>query len=206
MKRRDQRQLDEYRDGVLSGRERERINADPELREQLNLDMGLGALVKETWTEGPPAPKPENLISVLRPAMAQIDAEIAAASPWARMREWWSEALTPAPVAALVGVAALLMLAVLPDGAGDVSPELLRTNVAAVQNVQQAMDQYANTEVRTIASVVEGLTASADDGPSVYDLGQGKDPLMLFESDDATVIWVLPDGSISQGTNGGGWV
>lgn len=208
MKRRDEKQLDDYRDGVLPERERKRIEADPELSEQLNLNMGLGALVKDAWTEGPPAPAPEVLFSALRPAMARIDAEIEAASPWNRLREQVSEWFTPGPVAAMVGAAALLMLAVLPAGNSDIPPEAL---------IGQAMAEYQPPPNRLISEVLHeldvqtvsttsGYTSGTDKGSSVYDLGQGRDPLMLFESDDATVIWVIPDDSVSLRANRGGWV
>ena len=38
-----------------------------------------------------------------------------------------------------------------------------------------------------------------------YDLAQGETPLMLFESEEATVIWVLPSDGLSGGIDAGGW-
>ena len=84
MRRRAERRIEAYHDGGLSRSGRERVERllrrDLAGGRHLQKTAALGEMIREAWTEGPSAPMPEHLIGALRPAMARVDAERAAAT------------------------------------------------------------------------------------------------------------------------------
>ena len=207
MNRRTEKKLNALHDGALSERERQRmharVHAEPELRRYLDETRALGSIVREAWSEGPRAPAPEYVISALRPAMARIDAERAAASPWARTREILSDWLRPAPIAAaLIGTTALVLIAVLPTPRNPVLRDSLTTNFSGARSM-------ATVEPNPLIEPVSQSGSALHAPGAIYDIASEGTPLMFFESEDATVIWVIPDDSLSRHTKPGfsrdGW-
>lgn len=175
-RRRRERQLEAYRDGELSHRARERVerrlDSDPEAARHTQRMEALGAAIREAWSEGPSAPSPEFLVGALRPQMVRVDEELAARSPWRRLRERLGEVLRPAPVTALAGTVVAAFLLVL------LGPPVLEEGSVLPPGA-----------IPTIASPA-----------AIYDLNQEEDPLLVYEIEDGiTVIWVLED---DQGISG----
>jgi len=97
MKDRRQRTLEAYSDGRLSPRKRTRVQQwlvdDEESRRYVKRTSVLGSMVRESWSDGPPAPSADRLIAAIRPAMRQIDRVRAERSSWEtlrlRLRVWF---------------------------------------------------------------------------------------------------------------------
>ena len=74
-----EKRVSAYLDGALAEARRDRLEReleqDPELRKQLDRSRALAQLVREAWTEGPPAPAPDVLLAALRPQLAAISRE-----------------------------------------------------------------------------------------------------------------------------------
>ena len=193
-RRRLEKQVGAYRDGALSEREagelRRRLETDPDVRLELAQYETLGRLTREAWREGPRSPSPELLIAALRPGMARIDAELKD-SRVTRWRGW----LTPAPLVALGTAAALLALAV-------VQPETVRSS--AERAVPSLSAQVPS--MPPAADPISARTDSARDIP-VYDLAQGDSPLMLFEDEGTTFIWLIEPEKLGDDLSAlpGGW-
>lgn len=191
-RRRLEKQIGAYRDGALSERQaealRRRLDTDPDVRLELARHEMLGRLTREAWREGPRSPSPELLIAVLRPGMARIDAELK--DSWVlRWRGW----LTPAPLVALGTAAALLALAI-------VQPEAVRPSAEpAVPSLT------AQTEAPGIPQAPTRSEAARD--IPVYDLAQGDSPLMLFEDEGTTFIWLIEPEKLGDDLSAlpGGW-
>jgi len=181
--RRSSRWLDAYRDGELSPRQgkriAQRVASDPESALHVERTSALGAAVRDAWREGPPAPTPEFLISVLRPEMKRVDAERAGSGRLGAWLDPLRRLVRPVPVGALAAACAVLLLLVLP---GDVGQGL---------------------------SPVPPLTAASDapgEDTPIYDLAQGEQPLMILKGEDgSTVIWILDDGESLSGLVADGW-
>jgi anti-sigma factor RsiW len=181
-RRRLEKQVEAYRDGALPASQVERLRrqleTDAEARVALARHEALGRLTREAWRDGPTAPAPEHLISMLRPAMARIDAEL----DDVRLRRWrgW---LTPFPVAALgAAAAAILAFAILDPGTPLPSDPSQRQAAAPVH------------EAAPSSPPVEAVAVAQPEPQGeipVYDLAQGDSPLMLFEDGGTTFIWLI---------------
>jgi len=200
-RRRLEKQIAAYRDGALAGPEaeamRRQLASDPEARLELARHEALGRLTREAWREGPPAPSPDLLIAALRPAMSRVDAELAE-SRSARWRGWFA----PVPIAALgaVAAAALAVAVLRPDGASGPS-------APAVPQVMALAAEPSSPST----SLPAALTSEPADEIPVYDLAQGDSPLMVFENDGTTFIWLIepekPSDDLSAlPTRAGEWV
>lgn len=169
--RRRELRIDAYRDGALSPRARaafqRRLDADPEARIRLRRNEALGQVVREVWSDGPPAPRVDLMIQALRPQLAQIDAELAERP---RLAYWLARArdvLGPVPLA-VAGAAAVLALAL-------ASPALFQ-------------GPAGGSVVSTAGIAAPGLSSPS----AIYDLSQEGGSLMIFEGPDgSTVIWIL---------------
>ena len=202
MNRRRERELDAYLDGALKGaaarRAARRAELDPDARRHLARREALSALTREAWTEGPPAPAPEYLISALRPQLSGIDAELAAERP---ARWSWG----PLPVAALGTAALALALLIGPGltpGPGSEGGEPAAL-VAATGAPPAGLAQSATLDPTLEAEAVFGAPST------VYDLALGEQtPVMLFETEDgSTVIWLIEeDDGLSRAPGSGGLV
>ena len=183
MNRRSSRWLDAYRDGELSPRQRTRVErrvaSDPEAALHVERTSALGSAVRDAWREGPPAPTPEFLISVLRPEMNRVDADLAGSG---RLDAWLDplrRLMRPVPVGALAAACAVLLLLALP---GDVG-----------QGVHPVSPMIAESE-------------APGEATPIYDLAQGEQPLMILKGEDgSTVIWILEDGESLSGLVADGW-
>ncbi len=205
MKRRIEKRLDAYNDGALSEREKRRVEAslaaEPELQAHVAQRRALGQIVRDAWTEGPPAPPAASLIGVLRPAMARIDAERAAASPRERFKERLGELFRPGPVAALVGAAAIVLMLIL-SGSQNLG-SLIEADPSGARDIARrfAPDPLPPNLLVQPATGVEAEVAPG----TIYDLFQGEEPLLVLDSEDATIIWILPDDSLSRQRGTAGW-
>ncbi len=198
MRRRVERRIEAYHDGALSRSERERVEAllrrDLASERHLHQTEAVRGMIREAWTEGPPAPTPEHLIAALRPAMARVDAERAAASRLERMLEQLVSWARPAATAAVAGAAAVALFLLLPSSTPQrpgpsTGPRLAATSRAPAPGVETV----AFTQ-QMPAVFEDGVALNVGVPQSIYDLAQGDTPLMLFEADDgATVIWLLAD-------------
>lgn len=109
--RRLDRDVHALRDGALSGAQLERVEArlrtDPEAQRALRRSQAFGALVREAWSEGPPAPRPADLMRAIRPDLTRIDHE-RQHQPWpaTRIRGLVLDFLRPLRAPALAGAAA----------------------------------------------------------------------------------------------------
>jgi hypothetical protein len=201
IRRRLEKQVGAYRDGALSEGQadavRRRLESDPQAREELARHESLGRLTREAWREGPPAPSAELLIAALRPAMARIDEELEEKRS-SRRRGWF----VPVPLLA-VGAAAAVVAALLLQPAA--LPEPLGS--ARAPGLVARAENPAPLAVEPIADAAQ----VAEELP-VYELAQGDAPLLVFEDDGTTFIWLLEepkrsDDDLSSLTIAhGGWV
>ena len=198
MKRGRERKLEAYRDGALGESERRRIERDLEkdldAARYVERSTALGALVREAWREGPPAPSAERLLASIAPEMRRIDAERAAGSAGGRalgrLSRWLRDGLEAvngrwlAAGGALAAVcAAFLMIPTTMDSA---------TSAFVPAAVEQVVAPRASVPVQLASEV------TADTGPrfvgelgwpsAVYDLAQEDVPLMISEKDGGIVI------------------
>lgn len=202
MNDRRQRTLEAYRDGRLSPRQRARVQKwlvdDEESRIHLERTGALGNIIRESWNDGPPAPSADRLIAAIRPAIRQIDRVRAERSHWetlqARMRRWlWGaedglleEALPDSdPLGVKRGIrawewasgfsvaAASVCAAVLFGGAGGGEVEYEPQHLVAMPPQTSFIGDL-------------GWTDSVYD----YEVADGDTPVMVYEGDGATVIYV----------------
>ncbi len=213
MRRRVERRIEAYGDGALSRLERERVERrdlqEAECERHLRQTGALGELIREAWNEGPPSPSPEYVIGAVRPAMAAVDAERAAAPVWGRTLEHLASFVRPANVA-LVGAAAaavfLLLPSSVPRGPQPAAPgELTARTVAPAAPLAPEIEPLAFAQLPAVFE--DGVALNVGVPHAIYDLAQGETPLMLFEADDgATVIWLLDQAELSGALPGaGGW-
>ncbi len=182
---RRERELWAYLDGELAARPRERLEErlTPRSEEQAELDrMGeLSSAIRASWSQGPRAPAAEFVIQTLRPELGRIDAERRRWSPAQRLRELLGGALRPAPVSALAGVGAALVLFVL---------------VGLPARLPDEAPLTASGPVRFGAP------------QAIYDLDEEKPVLIFSVEEGVTVIWLLedePGDGISRGSRSGQW-
>jgi len=212
---RKQRRVEAYVDGALSERDRTRVErqvqVDTGCERHLRQTRALGAIVRDAWTEGPPAPPVEQWMPALRREMARIDAERASVGEWSSWRSrwralWGSLDMLPAGAAtAAVGLALALYL----WPTSDVPQDLLRAEApsAASQAAEQAR-RTINGPARAAVPATNAVTAAVPAGgpASVYDLAQGETPLLLLEAEDgSTIIWLLESDELSRAHEGKGW-
>lgn len=196
-KTRDKR-LSAYADGALPDGQRERLERELErddaLREALRRTQSLGRLVRESWTEGPPAPPVEFLLASVRPHIAAIDRERRAQPAWQRalerLRIELGRWLGPAPIAASAAAAFLLALVVLPNSTEP---------IPAMQGNGSTASAPHNTHSPLPPLPLPGArTPYAPAAATVYDMAPGERPAMIFEEKDgSTVLWLLDDDGTS---------
>ncbi len=212
MRRRVERRIEGYGDGALSQRERARVERrdlqDAEGERHLRQTGAIGELIREAWNEGPPSPSPEYVIAALRPAMAAVDAERAAAPLRERALEHLASFVRPRNVALVGAVAAavfLLLPSSAPRGPQPAPGELTARTVAPAAPLAPEVEPVAFAQLPAIFE--DGVALNVGVPQAIYDLAQGETPLMLFEADDgATVIWLLDDVGLSGALPGvGGW-
>ena len=216
MRRRIDRRIEAYHDGALSRSGRERVERllrrDLAGGRHLQKTAALGGMIREAWTEGPPAPTPEHLIAALRPAMTRLDAERAAASLSERILEQLVSWARPAATAAVAGAAAVALFLLLPSS----TPQRpgLSTGAGLATSRTPAPASRTPSPVETVALIQQmpalfenGVALNVGVPQAIYDLAQGETPLMLFEADDgATVIWLLAEATRPGDLPaGGGW-
>lgn len=196
-----EKQVGAYRDGELSESRadtvRRRLEGDPQARAELARYESIGRLTREAWRDGPPAPPFDLLIAVLRPGMARIDAELEAQQS-ARGRGWFA----PLPVFAMGAAAALLIAVMLRSGN---SPDPLAG--AGASEIAARAESSGPLAVQPVADVAE----SEPEELPVYDLAQGDSPLVVFEDNGTTFIWLLDEPKRGDDLSGlrvasGGWV
>jgi len=171
-----EKRLETYRDGMASARERARLEKllakDPEATAHLHTTEWLGRNVREAWSEGPPAPSAERILTAIRPALRRIDAERASERD---ARPSWRAWLAPARLAVLGAATAALALMLAP-GASDTPLVRMPSGVA--------------TQFAALPVAHEPLESPS----AIYDLAQGNTPVMVFEAEDgSTVIWLLEE-------------
>jgi anti-sigma-K factor RskA len=196
------KRISAYADGALRGPKRaeleHELERDPKLAVQLDRSRALGRLVREAWSEGPPAPSPDFLLASIRPALAQIDRERRAQPSWQRTLEIAfariGAALRPSPALATAAVAAfVLALAILPQ------PELkgLEGSLSAHSESASLTRELVHMPPAPDAfslSVPADFSAELD---NVYDVSPGR-PAVLFQSGDgSTTLWLIEDGDQS---------
>lgn len=189
MKRRDEKRIEALLDGAAREGDERWVGADAERAAYLSRTRALGRVISEAWTEGPPAPSPEYVISALRPEMARIDAERAARRPLRRVSERASQWLRPLPIAALAGAAGLALVVLTSLNPPPDSSSAIRLGAA-----------------ESLAAAPVARSADFDSPTTIYDLAQGNSPVMIFEADDgATVLWMLEDEGLSGLGVAPGW-
>ncbi len=218
MRRRIDRRIEAYHDGALSRSAREKVERllrkDLAGGRHLQKTAALGGMIREAWTEGPPAPTPEHLIAALRPAMTRLDAERAAASLSERILEQLVSWARPAATAAVAGAAAVALFLLLPSSMPLRPASSTGAGLAATSRTPAPTSLTPSPGVETVALMQQmpalfenGVALNVGFPQAIYDLAQGETPLMLFEADDgATVIWLLAEttrpGDLPAG---GGW-
>jgi anti-sigma factor RsiW len=202
MKRRHEKKIEAHADGATRPTQREQVERwirDDAARERyLSQTRAMGHDIREAWSEGPPAPSPEYLIAGLRPEMARTDAERARRSAWVRGSERLAELARPAPLAALAGAAALLLVVLT-----SLEPAQDPTTHLSLSPTPQGL----TSEAGEFAARPAVLSEQSFDAPTtIYDLAQGDTPLMIFQAEDgATVLWLLEDEGVSWLGSAAGW-
>jgi len=180
MKGKRERTLDAYRDGGLTERQSARVrgwlSSDADSRSYVERTDALGRAVRETWTEGPPAPSPDRIMAAIRPAMRRIDAERRDQSGWKRAQRAlapiWSDVSRSSwewATAAGVAAASIAGTMFMAPAAGEVRRE--------AQHL---------VAMPTLSAAPSGVSFPS----SIYDLAQGDTPLRVYEKEGATVIYL----------------
>lgn len=197
-----------FADGALEGARRERmereLERDPVLRETLERTQSLGRLVREAWTEGPPAPPTDFLIASLRSELAKIDRERRARPAWQqsleRVRITLAHWFGPAPIAASAAAAFLLALVVLPRAMEQVGGLDAQLPGITTSHGTPGLSLFpAGSVSRSPRSAAPFAPADYSDGAaSVYDVAPSERPAMIFRGKDgSTVLWLLDDDGVS---------
>lgn len=203
------KRLGAYLDGALADARRERLEReleqDPGLQKQLERSRALARLVRESWTEGPAAPSPEQLISALRPQLAAISRERRERPAWqqvierARMR--LSSLFGPMPLATSAVAAFLLALAFLPrpsDPISGLSALLPSSGRVALQPTSTARTPAARTHSARPTTQFAPAALWQDPAAGVYDVSPRETPAMIFQNEDgSTILWLLEDDDLS---------
>jgi hypothetical protein len=212
-----EKRVSAYVDGALRGPKREQLErelaGDSLLAQQVTRSRALGRLVREAWTEGPPAPSPEYLLSAIRPALAEIDRERNARPVWQRALDAAfariAAAVRPSPAfataAAVAFVAALALMPRLEVANGLLSGNLVNPGSnPAEARVTSESSPLPPTSPSTF------LPASIDFGTegigSVYDLSPGRPAVLFRAKDGSTTLWLIDEGDhSSRFPASGGW-
>jgi len=169
----------------------------------------LGRLVREAWTEGPPAPSADFMLAAIRPALAQIDRERRARPSWTRAVDGafarLAAFLRPSPALAMAAAAAFLVMVALVQRSHDVR-NVLGVGVSAQLapgRGHSPMVSLVPDAPKPAFQAVPNPFANADypaDGlGTVYDVSPVRRPAVLFHSNDgAVMLWVIDDGDLSQ--------
>jgi hypothetical protein len=159
---------------------------------------GLGRLVRESWSEGPTAPSTEYLLSVIRPALAEIDRERRAEPWWTRALDRLSarigSVLRPSPALAVAAVGAFLFVVMLVPRS-HTARGLLETNLPLTRHPLPTQTLVMPRS----GSAYEGASFPLDGLGSVYEISPARRPAVLFHSPDGSVtLWVIDDGDLSS--------
>jgi anti-sigma factor RsiW len=197
-----------YADGALEGTRRTRLerelDRDPALRETLERTQSLGRLVRDAWTDGPPAPPTDFLIASLRSQLTAIDRERRARPAWQQALEharvklghWFG----PVPIATSAAAAFLLALVLLPQTTGQVEG-LGAALTPATAVPRSPVPPYSAPPMSRLPRR-DGSFSHADfstDGRgAIYDFSPTERPAMIFrEKDGSTMLWLLDDDGLS---------
>jgi hypothetical protein len=173
-----------YADGALAGGRRARLERelehDPALRESLQRTQSLSRLVREAWTEGPPAPPTDFLLARLRSELAAIDRERRARPTWQRGMERARIALGqwlgPAPIAASAAAAFLLALLVLPSSMAPVDGVVAQFPTSQAPQAPALPWAPVGGASSERSAPAPGPYAPADYSGSIYDVSPGERP------------------------------
>jgi anti-sigma factor RsiW len=211
VKRGRERKLEAYRDGALGESERRRLERDLErdvdAARYVERSAALGALIRQAWSEGPPAPSAERLLASIAPEMRRIDVERAPRSAAGRAVAGLTHGLRDvldalggrwlAAGGAVAAVfAALLMIPQSMDpGTSSLMPAAIERFVSPEPGVP--------IQLASEAASGPQLTGELSWPSAVYDLAQEDVPLMVSEQDGAVVILIgepepLPGEDISS--------
>lgn len=139
----------------------------------------LGRLVRDAWNAGPPPTSVEAMLASLRPALVRVDREIEAAS--GGLAEKLRRLVQPPMLGGLAtgtATAALILFLLSPRPIADsgyTTVELTPTGDPTV--------------VRSAVPDVDEPDARLAEGSGVE--VESHDPVLIFESEDSTLIWVV---------------
>ena len=159
-----ERQLGAYRDGELSSERREglaeRLERDADTGRLLARGEALSRVVREAWTDGPPAPDAERLLASLRPEFARVDAEIESGHGAWTTAIRRAFAVSPAPAlagAAALVVAALLLFSLSPTGVGGTPVAAAEPTIYALEgNYPVLVFEPEGDDAATVIWLLEG--------------------------------------------------
>ncbi len=198
-----------YLDGALADAKRERLERelaqDPALQKQVARSRALTHLVREAWSEGPPAPTPEVLLSALRPQLAAISRERGARPAWQqaleRARTRFASWFGPMPIAASAAAAFLLALAFLPRPSGpvpDLSALLPAPRNPALQSAPVLHSTPSRAQPGRPTASFEPASLWQDPAAGIYDVSPRETPAMIFHNaDGSTILWLLEGDDLS---------
>lgn len=206
-----EKRVSAYLDGALAEARRDRLEReleqDPGLQKQVDRSRALAHLVREAWTEGPPAPSPDALIAALRPQLAAISRERRARPAWLqaleqariRLSGWFG----PMPLATSAALAFLLALAFLPRPSGGPIPGLSAVLPARGEAALQSESVPASTSRSPHSGRSTPTFAPAnllrDPAAGVYDVSPRETPAMIFQNPDgSTLLWLLENDDLSR--------
>jgi hypothetical protein len=139
----------------------------------------LGRLVREAWKAGPPPTSVDAMLASLRPALARVDREIEASA--GGLAERLRRLAQPPMLGGLAtGAAAAALILFL------LSPRPLAESGYAAVELTPTGDP---TLVRSAVPDVDEPDARLAEGSGVE--VESNDPVLIFESEDSTLIWVV---------------
>ncbi len=202
------KRLSAYADGALEGARRGRLERelerDPALREALERTQSLGRLVREAWTEGPPAPPTDFLIASLRGQLAAIDRERRARPAWQQALERGRVALGrwfgPVPIATSAAAAFLLALVLLPRAMEPVGLLGAQLQGVPAESAPSPSFRLPDEGVSRAPAPVSPFSHADYFGgsSSVYDVAPSERPAMIFQGKDgSTLLWLLDGDDLS---------
>jgi len=193
VRRSRERRLEAYRDGMLGPRERESVEhlleRDEECAHYLERSSKLGSMIRDAWTEGPPAPSSERFLAAIAPEIRRIDIERATprhrfSSTLRRLGRTLRASWVPAGFATAAAAAALVMAIGAPDQSS---------------SLQSAAAPSAAVAPTLVASADAAAPVDPSWSSAVYDLAPEEAPLMIYENDGSVVILVGENNSTDPG-------